>query len=144
MNNGSLFTVLPLPIPTNQPVHIHGLFSLSPDRARIHDSSDSGVQDQLPARWNEWLFARPIPTAWVNMLLHVAQRDPKRAAFAKWPLTVANHNDVLHGMIQKVLQIVQDRSCRIWYTDLGYTSSNLGLLANGDESPALRRALRDV
>ena len=144
MNNGSLFTVLPLPIPTNQPVHIHGLFSLSPDRARIHDSSDSGVQDQLPARWNEWLFARPIPTAWVNMLLHVAQRDPKRAAFAKWPLTVANHNDVLHGMIQKVLQIVQDRSCRIWYTDLGYTSSNLGLLANGDESPALRRALCDV
>lgn len=144
MNNGSLFTVLPLQIPTNQPVHIHGLFSLSPDRARIHGSSDSSVQDQLPAQWNEWLFARPIPTAWVNMLLHVAQQDPERAAFAKWPLTVANHNDVLHGIIQKVLQIVQDKSCQIWYTDLGYTSSNLGLLANGDESPALRRALRDV
>jgi len=144
MNNGSLFTVLPLQIPTNQPVHIHGLFSLSPDRARIHISRDSSVQDQLPAQWNEWLFAGPIPMAWVNMLLHIAKRDPERAAFAKWPLAVANPNDVLHGMTQRVLQILQDKSCQVWYTDLGYTSSNLGLLANGDESPSLRNALRDV
>ena len=82
--------------------------------------------------------------AWVNMLLHVAKQDPKRAAFTKWPLAVANSNDVLHGMIQNLLQIVQDKSCQIWYTELGYTSSSLGLLANGHESPALRRALRDV
>ena len=78
------------------------------------------------------------------MLMYVAQRDPEQAAFTRWQSTVENHNDVFHGMIQKVLQIVQDKSFRIWYTDLGYTSSNLGLLASGDESPALRRALRDV
>ncbi len=86
----------------------------------------------------------PVPIAWVNMLMHIAERDSDRAAFDKWPSVLAKPGDVLDGMIQKVLQIVQDRTCQVWYTNLGYVSSSKGLLANGDELPALRKALREV
>jgi sacsin len=82
--------------------------------------------------------------AWVNMLMHIAERDRDRAAFDKWPLVLAKPGDVLDGMIQKVLQIVQDTVCQVWYTNLGYISSSIGLLANGDEPPALRKALHEV
>jgi sacsin len=102
------------------------------------------VQNQLPAQWNEWLFTRPVPIAWVNMLLHIAKRDRDRAAFDKWPLVLVKPGDVLGGMIQKVLQIAQDRACQVWYTNLGYVSSSIGLLANGDEPSALRKALHEV
>jgi sacsin len=82
--------------------------------------------------------------AWVNMLVHIARRDPGRAAFDKWPLAFAKPGDLLDGMIQKVLQIVQDQTYQIWYTNLGYISPSMGLLANGDELPALRKALHGV
>ena len=78
------------------------------------------------------------------MLIHVAQRDRDRAAFDKWPMALAKPGHVLDGMIQKVLQIVQDKEYQLWYTSLGYKSSSIGLLANGDELPALRKALHDV
>ncbi len=82
--------------------------------------------------------------AWVGMLIHVAKRDPDRAAFDKWPLALAAPGDVLDGMIQKVLQIFQDNASQIWYTGLGYISPNKGLLANGNELVALRDSLHSV
>lgn len=73
---GSLFTVLPLSIQTSQPVHIHGLFSVSPDRRRLYQSSDRSSQDQGPANWNSWLFDNSIPTAWTELLTYLAQLHP--------------------------------------------------------------------
>ena len=44
--NGRLFTVLPLPIVTGLPLHIHGMFALSPDRASLKGSQSSVNQGQ--------------------------------------------------------------------------------------------------
>jgi len=82
--------------------------------------------------------------AWVNMLLHIAKRDHNRAAFDKWPLALTNHSDMLEGMSLKVLKLIHNDAYKLWYTDLGYISSSEGILANGDEPQALRRALYEV
>jgi sacsin len=141
---GSLFTVLPLPIHINQPVHIHGLFSTSPDRARLHRKGDSSVQDQLPARWNQWLFDTPIPMAWTQMLLHLAQHYPDQSSFGMWPRMLDNPSDECYGIDQKVLRIIDDEKPAAWYTSLGYITLDSGLLASGGESPRLKTVLHDA
>ena len=47
---GRLFTVLPLPIITGFPLHIHGMFALSPDRASLKGSQSNFMQDDSTAR----------------------------------------------------------------------------------------------
>lgn len=40
---GELFTFLPLPIPTEFPVHIHSLFALTSSRQNLRNPTDSGI-----------------------------------------------------------------------------------------------------
>ncbi|PWW74714.1 hypothetical protein C7212DRAFT_211494 [Tuber magnatum] len=70
--NGGLFTTLPLPIQTRHPAHIHGIFSITPDRSNIHSGSDTTMSSnsvtRLGARWNRWLLHECVPRAWVRNL----------------------------------------------------------------------------
>ena len=80
---GTLFTVLPLPLDTIQPIHMHALFSLSPDRARLHHLQDKSTQDTEPAEWNDWLFKDGIPVAWAKLLCALARVHPFQPTFEK-------------------------------------------------------------
>lgn len=40
---GRLFTLLPLPIPTGLPLHIHGIFALTPDRQSLRNPEELGI-----------------------------------------------------------------------------------------------------
>jgi sacsin len=141
--SSSLFNVLPLPIHINQPIHIHSRFSLSPDRARIHQNSDSSIQDPLPGQWNEWLFDTLVPAAWANLLKYLAEIHSDQSAFGRWPRSQDTKN-LLQHIDTKVVQILAHNNYPIWYTELGYVTLENGLLATGKESPVLRKALNDA
>jgi hypothetical protein len=73
---GRLFSTLPLPISTGLPLNIHGLFSISADRSRLHGSEPDGVQDHRPKHWNRFLFEQMIPNAWAKLLCNIARDHP--------------------------------------------------------------------
>ena len=65
--HGRLFTTLRLPMSTNLPLNVHGLFSIAPDRGRL--SFTRGAND-LPTRWNSFMFTHCIARAWLQLLEH--------------------------------------------------------------------------
>lgn len=144
MANGSLFTVLPLPIATNQPVHIHGLFSISPDRARLYQFSDKSAQDQDPANWNKWLLQGIVPAAWTKLLSYLADLNPEQPTFEKWPQSLQDDRDPLNNTLEKVTGIIEKKSLALWPTDVGYKTAEGGILSTGLESISLRNALREA
>ncbi|KAG0137825.1 hypothetical protein HOY82DRAFT_644737 [Tuber indicum] len=70
--DGRLFTTLPLPVQTKHPAHIHGIFSITPDRSNIHSGGDTTMSanssTRLGAQWNQWLLHECVPHAWVRNL----------------------------------------------------------------------------
>ena len=141
---GTLFTVLPLPLDTIQPIHMHALFSLSPDRARLHHLQDKSTQDTEPAEWNDWLFKDGIPVAWAKLLCALARVHPFQPTFEKWPRIMDNKQDPLSHAVEKVIGIIGRESLALWPTDTGYVNSHDGLLAVGSESAALKDAFREA
>jgi sacsin len=141
---GSLFTVLPLPILTRQPVHIHGLFAISPDRARLYQFNHGSTQDQTPARWNNQLFQTPIPVAWAKLLGYLAQLYPRQPAFGKWPQSIDDARDPLSNMTADLIEIIDKDCLPLWPTEMGYVKAEEGFLDAGDEPVTLRDALREA
>ncbi|RDL30678.1 Uncharacterized protein BP5553_10023 [Venustampulla echinocandica] len=141
---GSLFAVLPLPIVAGQPVHIHGLFSVSPDRARLYHISDRSTQHQEPARWNNWLLQHLVPIAWTNLLGTLARRDPNQPAFERWPQTIDDARDPLSSVVEKVVGVIEKETLALWPTAVGYVTAKDGLLDTGAEPATLRDALLEA
>jgi sacsin len=141
---GSLFTVLPLPILIRQPVHIHGLFSISPDRARLYQLSNSSSQDQAPARWNSWLFHSSVPIAWTRLLSYLADLYPDTPTFEWWPQNLEDPHDLLADAIENIVKIIDTKSLSLFPTAVGYVNKNAGLLDTGKESMALIDALQEA
>jgi sacsin len=129
---GSFYTVLPLPVDTKQPVHIHAVFSLSPDRARIHRTGETSFK--LPAQWNEWLFDELIPKAWVNLLEYNAQQYPNQPAYVSWPRLLEDPKSECFGLMGKVLHVIENQHLALWFTRSGYVKSNDALFSSGHES----------
>jgi len=142
--NGSLFTVLPLPIATNQPIHIHGLFSLSPDRARLHQFNERSTQDQEPAVWNDWLLQGPIPIAWTKLLGYLACLHPNQSFFHTWPQSTDDTRDPFSNALENVIEVIEKECLPLWLSEAGYVTSQDGFLYTGYHDAALRDALREA
>lgn len=77
------FSTLPLPFPTDLPVHVHATFLLASDRASI-PIEDSMQEDG--AKWNRWLLSSAIPHLYLAFLEDLGRQtiglqDP----FDFWP-----------------------------------------------------------
>ncbi|KAJ5050730.1 uncharacterized protein L3040_002603 [Drepanopeziza brunnea f. sp. 'multigermtubi'] len=141
--NGSLFTVLQLPVTTAQPLLIHASFSLSPDRAGLRRCNDQSTQDKNPALWNEWLFQEAVPVTWVKLLSVLSRLLPLQPTFERWPLA-GDGRDPLSKAVDQVISIIQKENIALWPTCTGYVKSRAGFLASGSESAALKEALREA
>ncbi|KAI9047124.1 hypothetical protein LZ554_008578 [Drepanopeziza brunnea f. sp. 'monogermtubi'] len=141
--DGSLFTVLQLPVTTAQPLHIHASFSLSPDRAGLRRCNDQSTQDKNPALWNEWLFQEAVPVTWVKLLSVLSQLLPLQPTFERWPLA-GDGRDPLSKAVDQVISIIQKENIALWPTCTGYVTSHAGFFASGSESAALKEALREA
>ncbi|TGO40070.1 hypothetical protein BHYA_0043g00420 [Botrytis hyacinthi] len=141
---GSLFLVMPLHIPINQPALIHGLFSISPDRARLYRSQDHSSQDQLPAQWNQYLFNSSISHAWTKLLSHLALSFPPDPSFKYWPYKSEDPDNLSKDVLTQVLTFIKNQSLPVWHTVNGYISAGGGLLATGKESESLKLTLAEA
>ncbi|KAH7383481.1 hypothetical protein BKA64DRAFT_682440 [Cadophora sp. MPI-SDFR-AT-0126] len=140
----SLFTVLPLPVRIIQPIHIHALFSLTPDRANLHRLNDQSTQNQDPGKWNDWLLKEGTSIAWAKLLVALAKLNPGQSAFDKWPKVMDNKQDPLSDSVDRVVGIIQRQCLAVWPTDAGYVSDKVGFLAHGSEAAPLKEAIREA
>jgi len=135
---------LPLPILTGLPVHIHGLFSISADRSRLHGLDDGGVQDDRPEAWNKFLFSQMIPGAWAKLLINVCQNHQVQDLFHLWPTTTSEVHQWWYGMSRAVIDIVSRNNDPVWFTEFGYVSIRDGLLASAATNVRQKRACREA
>ncbi|KAI9649844.1 hypothetical protein NHQ30_002426 [Ciborinia camelliae] len=142
--HGSLFLVMPLHIPINQPALIHGLFSISPDRARLYKAQDHSSQDQMPAKWNQFLFQSSIPHTWTKLLSHLALSFCPDSPFKYWPHKSDDPDNLSKDVLTQVLCLVRDQRLPVWHTKDGYVSADSGLLATSNEPESLKSALADA
>lgn len=133
---------MPLPIATRQPVYIHGLFSISPDRARLYQLGDTSTQDRTPALWNDLLFRGPVPEAWTKLLSYLAIAYPDRSGLEWWPQDLGDTRDPLTGTMQSIIEIIEKESLPLFLSEVGYVAASSAFLATGEESIALRDALK--
>ncbi|KAH8668095.1 hypothetical protein BGZ60DRAFT_451451 [Tricladium varicosporioides] len=142
MEKGALFTVLPLPVATNQPISIHGVFSLSPDRARLHQHDDRNIQDRFPGLWNDYLLRDLIPLSWTKLLTYLAELYPSDCAFERWPHSMDDSHNPLGASLASVLNHIEENSLAVWPTEAGYKVVSDCFLATGNETAALKEALQ--
>ncbi|KAL8785543.1 MAG: hypothetical protein Q9213_003291 [Squamulea squamosa] len=115
LSRGRLFSCLRLPIETGQPVHIHGLFSIVPDRGRL--SSSGQTSRDSGSDWNRFMFENCVVAAWADLLLirsHVAwQQD----LFKLWPrLNPAHNGELWSSLDDSVIDRLITCNLPVWNT----------------------------
>ena len=105
--SGRLFSTLILPIPTRQPVHMHGLFAIAPDRARL------GFED-LAVKWNEYMFENRISSAWTELLAHRSTLSWKAETFGLWPRVDLSHSDLWTRLDDCIIDRIIAENLKVW------------------------------
>lgn len=141
---GHVFYTLPLPIQTGLPVHIHGLFSLSADRSRLHGLDDGGVQDHRPKEWNKFLFEQMIPRAWAKLLWNICLSFPTENHFHLWPTNTSDTHQLWYGLCRAVVEQISQKHLPVWFTDVGHVALKDGLLAPEETQSKEKMAFREA
>ena len=110
---GRLFTTLRLPMPTNLPVHIHGLFSIAPDRGRL--SFVRGADDP-PTKWNTFMFTHCASLAWLKLLVHRSAISWREELFAFWPRTNFSPVEMWDKLDDAIIDSIIGSNLKIWNT----------------------------
>lgn len=105
--SGRLFSTLILPIPTKQPVHMHGLFAIAPDRARL------GFEN-LAMKWNEYMFKDRISAAWTKLLVHRSPLSWQAEGFGLWPRADLSHSDLWTRLDDWIVDRVVTDNLKVW------------------------------
>ncbi|KAG8972493.1 hypothetical protein FRC05_009846 [Tulasnella sp. 425] len=121
--HGRLFTLLPLPIITNFPVHIDAVLALVPSRQNLRNSMDvkEGSREEFLVEWNRVIFSEFVPKAWAALLDHlVAQQSADSSVvprstinrFEAWPSPVATRDgDQVEG--ESVAPLAALEACNV-------------------------------
>ncbi|KAG8885286.1 hypothetical protein FRB97_001732 [Tulasnella sp. 331] len=104
---GKLFTLLPLPIITGFPVHIHAIFALTSSRQSLRNSLDvaTGSREEFLVEWNRAIFLNFIPKAWTILLEYAAQKNGTLTVtpYDLWPKANAGDQADWRGLCQELL-----------------------------------------
>lgn len=134
---GSLFNTLPLPIGTDHPVHIQGMFSVTSDRVNLHSGGHwTTVRDsdaKQGARWNEWLFRECVPQTWVRNLEFLRDISERRArkfdAWGFWPVGSGEASkEPWKGVLGAVFERVVKGNLKLLPTVCGTTATGKDVL----------------
>ncbi|KAG8876541.1 autophagy protein atg9 [Tulasnella sp. 331] len=76
LQRGRLFTLLPLPIFTGFPAHLHSVLALTSSRQNLRNTIDvtGGSREEFLVQWNRAIFEDFAPKAWAAMLLRMAEK----------------------------------------------------------------------
>ncbi|KAL8717029.1 MAG: hypothetical protein Q9225_005692 [Loekoesia sp. 1 TL-2023] len=107
---GRLFSCLRMPIETGQPVHIHGLFAIVPDRSRL---SSSGPDSE----WNRFMFEECVSVAWTDLLFSRRHTAWKHESFRLWPhISTSESRELWSPLDDVVLDQVITGDLPVWNT----------------------------
>lgn len=103
--NGKLFTLLPLPIVTGFPLHIHAVLALTPDRQSLRNKQEEGFSlrsreryaipvllsksyfsFRLLVEWNQIIFDEYLPSTWIKLFEVLIREDGIASIWSAWPL----------------------------------------------------------
>ncbi|KAF8205699.1 hypothetical protein K438DRAFT_1818327 [Mycena galopus ATCC 62051] len=142
--NGRLFTLLPLPIHTNFPVHLHAILALTQDRQSLRNIEESGTgseaRERLLVEWNRAIFNEFLPATWTALLRVLVDEDEVKDIWSAWPVTSGS------GYWSKILPNLMTR---VWDSDVFPLFQNAGrhvslssaLIASDDDDINILRAL---
>ncbi|KAG8898567.1 hypothetical protein FRC00_002641, partial [Tulasnella sp. 408] len=99
--SGRLFSLLPLPIITHFPLHIHGRLALNPSRQNLRNAEGTAMdlRRRLRVEWNRLVFTRFVPEAWVSLMKYLVSTSRDFDVFDIWPIS-AVIRDGGHGYWQ--------------------------------------------
>lgn len=136
--SGRLFNRLPLPLHTNQPVHIHGMFFSTPYHANTPQARDPAVQGNTDIdqglRWNSTLFSECLTFAWSQFLLSMSPTSSTIGhGFRYWPRNLDRNLSPgdWTSFMEIFLEFVVHTELPIWPTRQGLLSANNVFLARG-------------
>ncbi|KAG8947694.1 hypothetical protein FRC04_010538 [Tulasnella sp. 424] len=124
--HGKLFTLLPLPISTNFPVHINAVLALVSSRQNLRNSMDveAGSREEFLVEWNRVIFSEFAPKAWAALLDHlVAQqsgapsvvRSSTINVFEAWPGLVASQDGDQGYWYPLPSRLLEEAACKaVW------------------------------
>jgi sacsin len=142
---GSLSTVLPLPIPSSQPVHIHAAFHLSPDRQRLTRVDKESLSSKDDAtKWNDWLLHHCIPSTWAKLTAFAVDQEECPSGFQFWPRQPYAAHDNFYGVTEDFLRIIDTEGLSVWPTEAGYMTASQSLLNVNSISLVLRAAFNQA
>lgn len=113
---GRLFSTLRLPILTNHPVHLHGLFSITPDRGRLTSSGQSPGSEDFATKWNDFLFTDCISSAWAKLLLYRSSVSWYKEGFSLWPRVTESSIDQWNRLDDDVIDQILKEELSVWPT----------------------------
>lgn len=103
-----------MPILTSHPAHIHGLWSITPDRSRLSSSGQSaGYQDEA-ARWNNFMFQTCVSLSWAKLLLHRSHTSWNEERFSLWPQVTSSPVDFWGRLDDWVLDTIISQQLSVW------------------------------
>ncbi|KAL8724778.1 MAG: hypothetical protein Q9166_007756 [cf. Caloplaca sp. 2 TL-2023] len=125
---GRLFSCLRLPIETGQPVHIHGLFSIVPDRGRL---SSSGQTSRDPGSdWNRFMFKKCVVAVWAGLLVSRRHFAWQQDFFKMWPrLNLSQSGELWSSLDDHIIDRITTRSLPVWNTPNSCVAMEHGFFA---------------
>ncbi|KAJ6502042.1 hypothetical protein C8R45DRAFT_1070605 [Mycena sanguinolenta] len=109
--DGRLFTLLPLPIHTKFPVHLHAILALTQDRQSLRNIEEVGTgsesRERLLVTWNRAIFDEFLPTAWAELLRILVKENEIEDIWSAWPTDITNDywRLILPNLLKQVLDL---------------------------------------
>ncbi|KAJ7074064.1 hypothetical protein C8F01DRAFT_1099109 [Mycena amicta] len=114
--NGRLFTLLPLPIHTGFPVHMHAILALTQDRLSLRNIEETGTHIQSRERllvwWNKAIFDKFLPETWSTLLNILVNLNEVADIWSAWPSRVHTNghdsgywSEILKHLLQRVVEL---------------------------------------
>ncbi|KAL8934279.1 MAG: hypothetical protein Q9216_005988 [Gyalolechia sp. 2 TL-2023] len=112
---------------TGQPVHIHGLFAIVPDRSRL---SSSGPDSE----WNRFMFRECVSDAWTDLLFSRRFNAWKDEIFRLWPqINITESRELWSSLDEPILDRIITQNLAVWNTQEGCVSLQDGIFASDGE-----------
>ncbi|CAG8452125.1 2916_t:CDS:2 [Funneliformis mosseae] len=111
---GRLFCFLPLPISMPFLVSVHGYFAVSTNRRSLWAPADnedlaSDAIARLKVSWNQYLFEKVLPKAWVKFLRELPRKVPNISSdhlYKFWPKDKGDTSGTMNHFCKDLLQNV--------------------------------------
>ncbi|KAI9891893.1 MAG: hypothetical protein M1814_002278 [Vezdaea aestivalis] len=116
---GHLFSTLRLPIPTYHPVELHGLFAITPDRARLSSVAGDLNEQGHPADWNSFMFSDCVTSAWANLLVARSYHSFIEEQFRFWPALFEKASEPYHKSGPALCEHLSATGLAVWNTSSG-------------------------